>query len=44
MLKNEEDRRRKGKAGRKRVKNMFSIEKNVKETQKVYMELLNQIQ
>ncbi|GAI28534.1 unnamed protein product, partial [marine sediment metagenome] len=43
MLENEEDRRRKGKAGRERVKNMFSIEKNVKETQKVYMELLSQI-
>jgi len=44
MIENEEERRRMGKAGRKRVENMFSIEKNVEATQKIYMELLKQTQ
>ncbi len=30
-----------GKAGRKRVEEMFTIERNVKETEKVYLELLD---
>ncbi len=30
-----------GKAGRKRVEKMFTIERNIKETEKVYLELLN---
>lgn len=41
MIENEEDRKRMGKAGRKRAENMFSIEKNVEETQKVYIKVLN---
>ncbi len=41
MLENKEDRIRMGKAGRKRVENMFSIEKNIEETQKIYTEVLN---
>jgi glycosyltransferase involved in cell wall biosynthesis len=30
-----------GKAGRKRVKEMFTIERNIKETENVYLELLD---
>jgi len=30
-----------GKAGRKRVKEMFTIERNIKETESVYLELLS---
>jgi glycosyltransferase involved in cell wall biosynthesis len=29
-----------GKAGRKRVEDMFTIERNIKETESVYLELL----
>ena len=44
MLENEEDRRRMGKEGRRRVENMFSIEKNVEKTQQVYLKVLNRHQ
>lgn len=41
MYKDKQNRISMGKAGRKRVENMFSIEKNVEETQKIYMEAIN---
>ena len=43
MLEDEDNRKRMGKAGRKRVENMFSIEKNVGETQRIYLEILNKL-
>jgi len=42
MIENEENGKRMGKAGRKRVEKMFNIEKNVKETQKIYMDILTE--
>lgn len=41
MIKNENERILMGKTGRKRVENMFSIRKNVEETQKVYLEAIS---
>lgn len=44
MYEGKEQAIRMGKAGRRRVENMFSIEKNVEETQNVYMKVLHGFQ
>lgn len=44
IIHDEQSAKKMGNAGRKRVENLFSIKTNVEETQKIYMEVLNDTQ